>query len=170
MNKTQIRKSEMTQPATKHTLASNTESVADIFEREQEALIYEWLGLVEEQADLMIIPLSYEARTGHLPMLLRDVTARLRLQEVTKRPLFLAANHHGDLRLAKGYTVALVVEESRLLQVSLFTTLHKNTNRSEFSRLHPDLVTIADEPDAQLKQQILRFMDEDAIDNKSVLN
>jgi RsbT co-antagonist protein rsbRD N-terminal domain len=170
VNKTEIRKSEMTQPATKHTLAPNTESVANILEREQDALIQDWLALVEKQEDLMTIPLSYEARTGHLPMLLRDVIARLRLQVGTKAPLSVAASHHGDLRYEQGYSVAMVVEESRLLQVSLFTTLHKNTNSIEYSKLLPDVVTIADEVDAQLKQQMLRYMAAGAFHNKSALN
>ena len=56
----------------------------------------------------------------------------------------------------------MAVEESRLLQVTIFTTLHKNTNDLEFSKLLPDVVTIADEVDAQLKEQMLRFMAADA--------
>jgi len=50
------------------------------------------------------------------------------------------------------------VEESRLLQVSIFTMLHKNLKSLEISTLLPNVVTIADEVDAQLKQQVLRFM------------
>jgi hypothetical protein len=99
----------------------------------------------------MTIPLSYEDRTGHLPKLLRDVIARLRLEVGTTAPLSIAASHHGDLRREQGYSVAMVVEESRLLQVSIFTMLHKNTNDIEYSKLLPDVVTIADEVDAQLK-------------------
>jgi hypothetical protein len=34
----------------------------------------------------------------------------------------------------------------------------KNANDLEFSMLLPDVVTIADEVDAQLKEQMLRFM------------
>src|SRR6202040_568284 len=97
--------------------------------------------------------LNYEDRTGHLPQLLSDVIARLHLDSSTKAPISVAASHHGDLRRKQGYTVAMVVEESRLLQVCLFTTLHKNTNRIEYSKLLPDVVTIADEVDAQLKQR-----------------
>jgi hypothetical protein len=52
----------------------------------------------------------------------------------------------------------MVVEESRLLQVTIFTMLHKNVKHLEFSNLLPDIVTIADEVDAQLKQQLLLFM------------
>ena len=138
------------------------ENVADILEREQEILIKEWLALVEKQPDLMHIPLTYEDRTGHLPALMSDVITRLRLDAGTKAPISKAAAHHGDLRRKQGYTVAMVVEESRLLQVTIFTTLHNNVKHVDFSALLPDIVTIADEVDAQLKEQMLRFMAADA--------
>ena len=143
-------------------VASSIESVADILEREMPNLIDEWLARVEQESDLARIPLSFEERTGHLPQLLHDVIKRLRLDSGTKAPISKAAAHHGDLRHKQGYTVALAVEESRLLQVSIFTTLHKNANQLEFSALLPDIVTIADEVDAQLKEQMLRFMAADA--------
>jgi hypothetical protein len=145
------------------TPAVRTESVADILERELGAVIHDWMTLVEKQEDLMSIALSYEDRTGHLPALLREVIVRLRLDAGTKAPISVAASHHGDLRRKQGYSVAMVVEESRLLQVCLFTTLHKNTSRIEYSKLLPDVVTIADEVDAQLKQQMLRYMAANAV-------
>jgi hypothetical protein len=125
------------------------------------------MQLVEKQDDLMAITLGYEDRTGHLPKLLRDVITRLRLDAGTKAPLSVAASHHGDLRRKQRYSVAMVVEESRLLQVCLFTTLHKNTNRLEYSKLLPDVVIIADEVDAQLKQQMLRYMLATAVEHQA---
>jgi hypothetical protein len=138
------------------------ESVADILERELEHVIKNWLARVDQEPDLICIPLNYEERTGHLPHLLHDVIARLRLNAGTRAPISAAAAIHGDLRHQQGYTVAMVVEESRLLQVTIFSTLHKNVKHLEFSLLLPDVVTIADEVDAQLKQQMLRFMAADA--------
>ena len=138
------------------------ESVADILERELQHVIEDWLARVDQEPDLSCVPLNYEERTGHLPQLLHDVIARLRLDVGTKAPISEAAAIHGDLRRKQGYTVAMAVEESRLLQVSIFSTLHKNVKHLEFSLLLPDVVTIADEVDAQLKQQMLRFMAADA--------
>jgi hypothetical protein len=89
------------------------------------------------------------------------VIARLRLDSGSKAPISKAAAVHGDLRRKQGYTVAIVVEESRLLQVTIFSTLHNNVKHLEFDLLLPDIVTIADEVDAQLKEQMLRFMAED---------
>jgi hypothetical protein len=134
------------------------ESVADILERQLNGVIQDWLFRVEHEPDLKSIPLTYEERTGHLPQLLHDVIGRLRLDEGTKAPISAAAAHHGDLRSKQGYTVAMAVEESRLLQVSIFSMLHKSEKHLDFTDVLPAVVTIADEVDAQLKQQMLRFM------------
>jgi hypothetical protein len=148
--------------AAKATGTATIESVADILERELQSVIADWHMRVERESDLRRIPLSYEDRTGHLPRLLHDVIARLRLDAGTKAPISKAAAEHGELRRKQGYTVAMAVQESRLLQVTIFSTLQKNANSLEFGLLLPDVVTIADEVDAQLKVQMLRFMAADA--------
>ena len=51
----------------------------------------------------------------------------------------------------------MVVEESRILQVSIFNTLQKNLIRVDFSKVLLDVITIADEVDSQLKQAMLSF-------------
>jgi hypothetical protein len=141
---------------------NSRQSVPDILERELEALIEDWLNRVEQEPDLTCIPLSFDERTGHLPKLLHDVIGRLRLRAGTKAPISEAAGFHGDLRRKQGYTVAMLVEESRLLQVCIFTTLHDNAKHLEISTLLLNVVTIADEVDTQLKHQVLRFMAADA--------
>jgi hypothetical protein len=150
--------------------AGTSESVADILERQRDVVIKEWLTLVEKEPDLTSIHLTYEERTGHLPQLLHDVIRRLRLDGGTKAPISEAAAHHGDLRSKQGYTVAMAVEESRLLQVSIFSTLHRSQKHLDFSAVLPAVVTIADEVDAQLKQQMLRFMDADKIKASKLAN
>src|ERR1700724_2638338 len=137
---------------------ASTESVADILERELDTTIHDWMGLVDKDPELSRIPLNYQERTGHLPNLLHDVIARLRLDKGTRAPISVAASDHGKLRRKQGYTVAMVVDESRILQVCIFSTLHRNTKRVDFDKLLPDVVIIADEVDAQLKQQILCFL------------
>jgi len=68
-----------------------------------------------------------------------------------------AAADHGRLRQEQGYPVEMLIEESRLLQVSIFTTLHKNVKNLEFDTLLPSVVTIADEVVSQLRQQMKHF-------------
>src|ERR1700719_2574752 len=137
---------------------ATVESVADILERETKTLIEAWLARVEKESDLTHVRLDHDQRTGHLPHLIHDVINRLRLDAATKAPISKVAADHGDLRRKQGYTVAMMVEESRLLQVSIFTTLHQNVKQLEFDALLPNGVRIADEVDAQLKEQMLRFV------------
>jgi hypothetical protein len=134
------------------------ESVASILEREVETTIQNWLDIVDQDAELTVIPLSRIERTGHLPKLLLDLVVRLRLDSRSSAPISMAARDHGALRLQQGYTATMVVEESRILQVSIFSMLQRNLCGVDFSRLLLDVVTIADEVDSQLKQAMSSYV------------
>ena len=134
------------------------ESVASILEREAETTIQHWLDIVDQNAELTCIPLSRIERTGHLPKLLLDLVVRLRLDPGMTTPISRAARDHGAMRLQQGYTATMVVEESRILQVSIFSTLQRNLCSVDFSRLLLDVVTIADEVDSQLKQAMFSYV------------
>ena len=51
----------------------------------------------------------------------------------------------------------MMVEESRILQVSIFNTIQKNLPRVDFSKVLLDVITIADEVDSQLKQAMSSY-------------
>jgi DNA-binding response OmpR family regulator len=140
-------------------IAMNKERVAAILERDLEATIQMWMSRVNRTDELTAIALTYQARTGHLPLLLNDLVRRLRLPLGAESPISHAAREHGILRRKQGYTVPMVVEESRILQVSIFNTLQNNLGRVDFSTVLLDVMTIADEVDSQLKQAMLGFME-----------
>ena len=56
----------------------------------------------------------------------------------------------------------MLIEESRVLQVSIFETLQNNLTTVDFSLLLLDVMTVADEVDSQLKQTITSFMGQTA--------
>ncbi len=105
------------------------------------------------------VSLSRQERSGHLPLLLADLVRRLRLAPNAELPGSTAAREHGIMRRKQGYTVAMAVEESRILQVSIFGTLQNNLRSVDFSSVLLDVMTIADEVDSQLKQAMLGFME-----------
>ena len=135
------------------------ESVASILEHDLDKMIQDWMALVEQDEELTRVPLSFPDRTGHLPNLLADLIYRLRLPSVAKANMSTAAHAHGILRRQQGYTAAMMVEESRILQVSIFNTLQNNLPRVDFSKVLLDVMTIADEVDSQLKQAMLSYVD-----------
>jgi hypothetical protein len=134
-------------------------TVATILEQELIPTIQRWMQCVEQVPELIGIPLNYDERTGHLPQLLKDLITRLGLAKGAERPKTTSAHDHGRVRFEQGYSVSLLVEESRLLQVSIFNTLHRNQTSLDPDRLMPDVITIADECDAQLKHTVETFME-----------
>jgi hypothetical protein len=61
---------------------------------------------------------------------------------------------HGLARLLYPHAV----EESRILQVSTFGTLHNHQSKMNQNQVPLDVITIADEADRQLTQSVLCFI------------
>jgi CheY-like chemotaxis protein len=135
------------------------ESVADILERCTQSTIEDWLESVRDEPSVLA-PLDDNARCEHLPQLFRELISRLRFPiPLGKRaPVSPAAAMHGIRRRNQGYTASMLVEESRMLQVSIFQTLQDNLNKIDFSVLLVGVMAIADEVDSQLAQQMVSFI------------
>ena len=144
-------------------MAKPKESIATILDHNLDATIHDWLELVEQNEELTAVSLNHQDRTGHLPKLLQDVIARLRLRDRSKALTSIAAALHGELRSKQGYTVPMLVDESRILQVSIFGTLKKNVDSIDSGELLKDVITVADEADSQLKQTTIRYMEAEAL-------
>lgn len=142
------------------------ETLATILERTTEAGIADWYEEVGKEATLMALPLSREIRCAHLPQLFRDLTRRLQAFKPlgTKELKSESASNHGLERRRQGYTAAMMVEESRILQVTIFHTLQKNLGTIDFSVLLLGVMTIADEVDSQLSQAMKSYIAESVED------
>ncbi len=133
-------------------------NVAVVLERELASTIKEWLKQVKLIPDLTNIPLSDSDRTGHLPKLFDDLLYRLRLPRDTEPRVSIAASAHGRLRFAQGYSASMLVEESRIFQVTTFGTLHLHQSELDQNQVLLDVMIIADEADRQLTEAVSGFM------------
>jgi CheY-like chemotaxis protein len=138
------------------------ETLATILERTTEVGIDDWYAEVEKEDTLMAVHLSREVRCRHLPQLFRDLGRRLHaFQPLGSKELkSQAASDHGLERRRQGYTEAMMVEESRILQRTIFRTLQKNLGTIDFSVLLLGVMTIADEVDSQLSQAMKSYIAE----------
>jgi DNA-binding response OmpR family regulator len=138
------------------------ETVAEILERSAQGAIEEWFKRIQTDKKMMSVSLSREQRCGHLPQAFRDVVSRLLSSKPigSKELLSSAAAQHGLHRRKQGYTAAMMVEESRLLQVTIFDTLQHNLATIDFSVLLIGVMTIADEIDSQLSQAMDSYISE----------
>jgi len=144
------------------------ETVASILERETTSTIRAWHARIGSLPSLMSIPMSYDQRCSHLPALFRDLILRLRSNQTigTNALTPTGAAEHGAQRFRQGYRAAMLVEESRLLQVSIFETLQKNLAAIDYSVLLLGVMTIADEVDSQLSQAMDCFSDGSLCDTR----
>jgi hypothetical protein len=99
-----------------------------------------------------MIKLDDRARSRHLPHLFKELVHRLRnpLPLGTQGEYSKSVHDPGVTQRKLGYSADMLVEESRMLQVSIFDTLWKNDNRMDIRDLLPDVMVIADEVDLQL--------------------
>jgi len=144
-------------------LPTPKERVAGILQRCTSLIVEDWLARVKSNTEISRVALSDHERTGYLPKLIDDLIVRLRSPHITiQEGGFIGsavAVAHGKLRRLQGYTSAMLVQDSRILQVTLFGTLQKNLRALDFSLLLPDVMTIADEVDSQLTQAMEGYMD-----------
>jgi hypothetical protein len=136
--------------------------VASVLERETDATIANWYSRVEEELDLVSVVLTREERCAHLPEMFHDLVIRLRqpLPLGSRALKSAAAQAHGSLRRDQGYTAAMMVEESRMLQVSIFQTLQSHLEETESGVLLLYIMGIADEVDSQLAQAMTSYISE----------
>ena len=140
--------------------AGNAVTVATILENNSAVTIAHWLERVSSSDGLLHIALTATERTGHLPRLIQDLVLRLRKPQSLEggRVVSTSAQEHGALRRRQGYSAPMIVEESRMLQVSIFQTLQLNLSKVDFSLLLMNVMVVADEVDWQLMQAMLGFM------------
>jgi DNA-binding response OmpR family regulator len=147
----------------KPSIPTPKERVAGILQHCADLIVEEWLAKVKTSKELTHVSLSDQERTGYLPKLIEDLIVRLRAPNIPGEEsdsiCSAAAVAHGKMRKSQGYTPAMLVHDSRILQVTLFGMLQKNLSALDFSLLLPDVMTIADEVDSQLTQAMQGYTD-----------
>jgi CheY-like chemotaxis protein len=145
---------------------ADVEDLGTILEQDTQSAIDDWLIRVNAEPEVITVAMGSTDRCAHLPKLFAALVARLRNPlPLGKRALVSsAAARHGLLRREQGYTAAMMVEESRMLQVSIFQTLENNLYRIDFSLLLAGVMAIADEVDSQLAEQMVGYIAESKID------
>jgi len=150
------------------TSVRDVDSVATILERESESTIKEWLARISADENLFAIKLDDKTRSSHLPQFFKELIHRLRYPRPlgTKGQPSKSAHEHGLTRSEQGYSAAMLVEESRMLEVSIFDTLHKNDQRLDSGVVLLDVMVIADEADSQLAEAMISFIGDATTDTK----
>jgi CheY-like chemotaxis protein len=137
-SKLEIRKGADTKPVPLRRL---TEIIAE----SESTIISEWLRDAERDPQISALHLTREERIDHLPQLLKALVQPRKSTEWKAEPnLMHAAALHGVTRKRQGYSLPLMLEESRILNSVIFDHVRRNLLTVDFSFLLTDLIEVAD--------------------------
>lgn len=122
---------------------AKTKRVPDIVESDRDWIVEQWLERVKGNSELMRVRLGEAERKDHVPALLDEAIGHARGGEVGEERQ-QAAEHHGTLRYHQGYTVPMLILETRLLQHSLSSCISKHFMELELSHLVSDVTNVSD--------------------------
>ena len=142
-------------------------TIAEILNRNTESAIQGWLDLLQREEKMTAVPMGNEERRGGLLQVFREPISRLQSFQVigSEGRVSIPAAGHGRDRWRQGYSAAMLVEESRLLEVSIFQTLQDHIASIDFNLVLQGVMVIADEIDSQLSQAVASYTEESVLDS-----
>jgi DNA-binding response OmpR family regulator len=131
----------------------------DVVHENRNHIIKRWLFTVESDEQLAAIPLNKSQREGHLPQFLDALTAQVEAHEpLVTKIAWNAAMLYGENRAKLGYSIALVVRETRILAKVIFEVLQEYLLEIRISRLIPDIVEMTNSINDQLEHSVRAFV------------
>jgi DNA-binding response OmpR family regulator len=149
-------RAKLAQPKREHYVQSKR--LLDVVEQNIPAITESWLAAVRADPLLGGINVSDEARTDHVPRVL-DVALRISRGETLSEMDLSAARDHGIIRRKQGFTVSLLLRETRLLHDSIADCMQKNLLSIQISYLIPDMIRIHQTIQMLLEESVTAFLE-----------
>jgi ActR/RegA family two-component response regulator len=135
----------------------NSKRLSQVVKENIPEITESWLDAVRADPMLGTIPISDDARTDHIPRVL-EVTLRISRGEQIGELDTHSARDHGVARRKQGYTVPLLIRETRLLDEVIADCMQQNLLVIEISYLIPDMITIHQTIQKLLEESVSAFL------------
>ena len=135
-----------------------TERLNRVIERNRDGIIDAWYEVVEKDPEISRIRLPHEDRVDHLPQVLEELVRPLDSEGKTKSRGRSAAHEHGEKRRQQGYTLSMLLEETRILNGVISNCMQNNLLQIDISNLIPDLIEVHDRMQAMLQHSLETFL------------
>ena len=128
-----------------------------ILEKSDE-ILKRWLAEVNADRRLVSIPINESERIDGFPRLLNDLAKALETGKTDVPPEVLSsAAAHGNDRCKQGYTIALLVTETRILNRVIATVLQEDLLSMNLSTLIPEALKTGEYLETLLEESIRAF-------------
>jgi DNA-binding response OmpR family regulator len=134
-----------------------TKPLADIISAHIEAITADWLETVKQDSELAAFRLSDTDFADHVPRVLK-VTLKVSRGEQISEADRDTAREHGAARRQQGFTVPLMIRESRLLHDAIARCVRSNLLAVQISHLISDLISIHRTKQILLEESVAAFL------------
>jgi DNA-binding response OmpR family regulator len=119
----------------------------------------QWLQLCRTDPELSAIRISDVERSDHVPRVIQQAMG-IALGDSLSNLTASAARDHGIVRRQQGFTVPLLIRETRLLQGIISNCVQVNLLAIEISHLLSDMISVNQTIQALLEESVLAFLEE----------
>lgn len=132
--------------------------VPDVVRDSSDRIVQRWLKEVRADSRLASIPITDQERIDQLPLLLNDLANALKASPVQLPPeSFSTAAVHGADRARQGYTIPMLVTETRILNRMIASVLQEELLNIDMSTLISDALRVGEYLQVSLEEAIRAF-------------
>lgn len=132
--------------------------MAEIIAENIPEITEQWLDKIKADPGLAAIPLKDEERTDHVPRVLEVAIRMTRGEEVSEEQAS-AARDHGVIRRKQGYTLPLVLSETRLLYDTVASCVQDNLLSIQISYVITDMVAVHRAIQVLMEESVKAFLE-----------
>jgi DNA-binding response OmpR family regulator len=148
-------RSKLSQPKIRHHI--DPRRLSDIISDNIPAITAQWLEAAKKDPEMAAVKMSDVERVDHVPQVIEVVLKVARGQEISEVHRN-AARNHGLLRRKQGFTVPLMIRESRLLHDAISGCVQSNLLAVQISYLISDLISIDRTKQVLLEESVRAFL------------
>lgn len=136
----------------------HTKRLPQIIAGHREEIVEQWHKEVENHPEINRIRLSRQDRLDHLPDLLDELVQSVTVEASTSDEAYSSARKHGSKRREQGYTLGMLLEETRILHHVISDCAQKNLLSVNLNNVLPDLVQVDDRLQRMLRYSLETFL------------
>lgn len=145
----------LAQPKTHHNV--ETRRLSEIIADNVVPISQDWLELIKKDPETSTIHITDAERIDHIPRVLEVVLKVSRGHEIAEADR-TAARDHGVLRRKQGFTVPMLIRESRLLHDAIASCVQSRLLEVQISYLISDLISIHRTQQVLLEESVIAFL------------
>lgn len=131
--------------------------ISELLRENVDQIVRTWLEEVGRHSELAAIGLAAKKRAEHVPRLLEMLARRVDSGQPEPEESVGSGTEYGKQRAQQGYTIPLIVIETRLLQRVISFVLQRNLIRMDLSTVIADMLEVGEGLQEELEVAIRAF-------------